>query len=153
MMKYIVLLFSLVLIACSNTQGLTTAELNQAYRDYIAEQSLESKDRVSSFKFRGWQTLTNDFLILSSSPQKKYLVEVNGFCDELRYAQALILNRSIASSLQTRFDSIATPKMPNLKCFIKAIYPIDKQQAKVIAALDDQATEPATENQVSPTQS
>ena len=145
-MKYIVFVLAFGLIACTNTQGLSTEQLNQAYRVYIVNQSLENKNKVNFFRFHGWQALTNDFIIISSSPKKKYLVEVNGFCDELRFAQALILNRSIAMSLQTRFDSIATPRMPNIKCFIKAIYPIDKTQAKEISSLDDNITEPAIEN-------
>lgn len=147
-MKYALFLILFGLFSCSHTSGLSSEQLNSAYRQYITEQSLESKDKVNSFRFYGWQTLTNDFLILSSSPQKKYLVEVNGFCDELKFAQALILNRSTAMSLQTRFDSIATPRMPNLKCFIKTIYPIDKAQAKEIASFNKNTTAPATENKV-----
>jgi hypothetical protein len=150
-MKYLVFLLTSGLIACTNTQGLTSEQLNQAYRAYIIDQPLENKNKVNSFRFYGWQTLTNDFIILSSSPQKKYLVEVNGFCDELKFAQALILNRSLAMSLQTRFDSIATPRMPNLKCFIKAIYPIDKTQAKQISDINNATTEPTEENNVEPT--
>jgi hypothetical protein len=150
-MKYLVFLLASGLIACTNTQGLTSEQLNQAYRAYIIDQPLENKNKVNSFRFYGWQTLTNDFIILSSSPQKKYLVEVNGFCDELKFAQALILNRSLAMSLQTRFDSIATPRMPNLKCFIKAIYPIDKTQAKQISDINNATTEPTEENNVEPT--
>jgi hypothetical protein len=150
-MKYLVFLLASGLIACTNTQGLTSEQLNQAYRAYIIDQPLENKNKVNSFRFYGWQTLTNDFIILSSSPQKKYLVEVNGFCDELKFAQALILNRSLAMSLQTRFDSIATPRMPNLKCFIKAIYPIDKTQAKQISDINNTTTEPTEENTVEPT--
>jgi hypothetical protein len=150
-MKYLVFLLASGLIACTNTQGLTSEQLNQAYRAYIIDQPLENKNKVNSFRFYGWQTLTNDFIILSSSPKKKYLVEVNGFCDELKFAQALILNRSLAMSLQTRFDSIATPRMPNLKCFIKAIYPIDKTQAKQISDINNATTEPTEENNVEPT--
>ena len=105
-----------------------TPELKELF-EFVNCQSLYEKLGVSDLHIsifqdrynfvEGSEKLTDDFLILSSSPQKKYLVEINGFCDELKFAQALILNRSIASSLQTRFDSISTPKWPNLKFSIE----------------------------------
>ena len=147
-MKYIVILLSFGLLACSNTNSLSNTELNASYRHYIANQPLESHDKINSFKFRGWQALSNDFLILSSSPKRKYLVEINGFCNDLKFAQSLIVNRSTNTSLRTRFDSIATVDMPEMNCFIKAIYPINKAQAKEIAALDDKDSVSAADEHV-----
>lgn len=39
------------------------------------------------------------------------------------------------SVLSAKFDSISTLQEPELKCYIKSIYPIDKIQAKEIVAI------------------
>jgi hypothetical protein len=136
-MKLFALLIALssLTFGCSSIDGMSPKERNLAYKNYIESQKLESINKIRSFRFRGWQSLTNDFLIISTAVRKKYLVEVSSYCGDLSFANAINIHRSTGSSLQTKFDSISTTDEPRLKCRIDAIYPINKAQAKEIHAI------------------
>jgi len=133
-MKLLILVITLssLVFGCSSTEGMTSKDKNVAYQNYIESQKLESIDRIRAFRFHGWQSLTNDFLIISSSVKRKYLIEVSSYCGDLSFANAINIHRSSGSSLQAKFDSISTTEEPRLKCRIDAIYPINKAQAKEI---------------------
>jgi hypothetical protein len=121
-----------VVTGCSTTSNMTVSEKNDAYQEIVKTTPLESVNKIRSFKFNGWESLSNEFLIISTSPRKKYLVEINGFCPGLNFAQAIIVNQASSSTLSVRFDSISVHKSPQTKCFIKSIYPIDKTQEKAL---------------------
>jgi hypothetical protein len=132
----ITMLVALGLLAgCSTNQSLSYQERDQAYGEYIESQELLSQDEIRTFKFNGWQSLSNNYLIISTSVSKKYLIEVSGFCSNLYHAQAIAVNQGMSSSLVTRFDSISVPDSLGNKCFIKSIYKVTKAQAKEISAL------------------
>jgi len=139
-----------LLTGCATNQSLSLQERNEAYAEYIDKQKLQSQDKIRTFNFNGWQALSNHFLIISTSPSKKYLVEVNGYCANLYHAQTIAVNQGMSSSLVTRFDSISViPPMPptlGIKCFIKSIYKITKQQAKEISALEKVDTKQSEQN-------
>ncbi len=132
-----IFLLSTLLFGCSSTGGMSAEEKNEAYRQYVSEKNIENVDKITSFRFHGWQSLTNDFLIISSTPRKKYLLEMSGYCVDLKFAHALIINRSTGSTLHAKFDSISTLENREMNCRIKSIYPITKEQSKEISALDD----------------
>jgi len=136
-MKYIVaILVALSLLSgCASNQSLSSQERDEAYAEYIDKQRLLSQDKIRTFKFNGWRALSNHFLIISTSPSKKYLVEVNGYCANLYHAQTIAVNQGMSSSLVTRFDSISAISTPGIKCFIKSIYKLTKQQVKEISAI------------------
>jgi|GEM_PF-600744 len=150
-MKFYIVI-SLIVVAllsgCASKSTLSFDEKNQAYGDYIATNKLESLKRIKSFRLHGWQALTNDYLILSTSHRKKYLVEVTGFCPDLAHAQTIMINKSSSSILSTRFDSISVLNggvgSHQIKCHIKTIHQIDKAQAKEIAAIGKQRSEAPT---------
>ncbi len=131
------LLSSSFLFGCATTGGMTNEEKNEAYRQYVNENSIENVNKITSFRFHGWQSLTNDFLIISTSPRKKYLLELSGYCVDLNFAHALIINSSTSSTLHAKFDSISTFENKQMNCRIRSIYPITKEQSKEISALDD----------------
>lgn len=131
----IILVALALLTGCATNQSLSYQERDQAYGEYIESQELLSQDKIRTFKFRGWQSLSNNYLIISTSPNKKYLIEVSGFCSNLYHAQTIAVNQGMSSSLVTRFDSISVPNSPGNKCFIKSIYKVTKAQAKEISAL------------------
>ena len=108
---------------------------NLKYNDYITQQQLKSLKKIKTFKLHSWQSLTNDYLIVSTSPKDKYLVEVNGHCPELRFAHGIIVNRTIGSILSTKFDSISVISSPQMKCYIKSIHQLTKEQATEIVAI------------------
>lgn len=118
----------LFLTACSSNISESFKVKNEAIATFITENELVDVKKVNSFKFHGWNSLTDDYLLLSSSPKRKYLVSLSGHCSDIRWAHAIVLNRSIGSSLQSRFDSVSTPNAPQLKCFIGKIYPVTKDQ-------------------------
>jgi hypothetical protein len=134
----LLILSSLILIAgCSHNKGLSAEEKNQAFQDYITVNNIENVSKVTTFTFRGWSSLTNEYLILSSSRKRQYLIELAGFCSEISWANTLIINRSMGASLHARFDSFSTSEAPNLKCMIKSIYPLTKQQKDEIKKLTE----------------
>ena len=136
-MKFKLLILSgLIFIAgCSLNKGLSAKEKNIAFQNYLTMNNLEDVEKVTTFKFRGWHSLTNEYLMLSSSHKRQYLIELSGFCSEISWANALIINRTSGSSLYARFDSFSTPETPNLKCMIKSIYPITEEQEDEIKKL------------------
>jgi hypothetical protein len=137
MMKFNLLILSslIFLTGCSLNKGLSAEEKNAAFQNYLTMNNLEDVEKVTTFKFRGWHSLTNEYLMLSSSHKRQYLIELSGFCSEISWAHALIINRSMGSSLHARFDSFSTPEEPRLKCMIKSIYPITEKQEDEIKKL------------------
>jgi hypothetical protein len=120
---------------CSSTPVHTFKDRDESYKSYIETENLLSQDKIRTFKFSGWQALSNQYLIITSSPRNKYLVEVNSYCSSLYHAQSIALHQGMSSSLSTRFDSISVPKSKGNKCFIKSIYKVTKAQVKDISAL------------------
>jgi len=136
MKQLISILISLILFnACSSHKGMTIEEKNAALRNYITTSQIESVNKVNSFRFYGWNSLTDDFLILSSSPKRKYLIELSGYCADLRWSNAIIVNRSMNSTLHARFDSISTIRTPQMNCIIKTIYPLSIENINQIEAI------------------
>lgn len=134
--KLMILSCLLLLVACSANNGAVLKAKNLAFQEYITQNNIESVSKVTSFKFHGWNSLTDEFLIISSSHKRKYLLELTGYCSDIRWAHAIILNRSTNSSLHAKFDSISTPESPNISCNIKKIYPLTKEQLIDIKAID-----------------
>jgi len=121
--------------SCSTKNTLSFKEKNEQYQQYIETNQLESLRKINAFRLNGWQSLTDDYLILSKSVKDKYLVKISGFCPDLNHAFGLKLNQSIDSVLSAKFDSISTLKDPEFKCYIKSIYQIDKAQSKELSAI------------------
>jgi len=121
--------------SCSTKNTLSFKEKNEQYQQYIETNQLESLRKINAFRLNGWQSLTDDYLILSKSVKDKYLVKISGFCPDLNHAFGLKLNQSIDSVLSAKFDSISTLKDPEFKCYIKSIYQIDKTQSKELSAI------------------
>ncbi|WP_206486082.1 DUF6491 family protein [Thalassotalea sp. G2M2-11] len=128
-MKYImIIIIAITLLFGCATNRLTTEEKNTAIRDYITNHPLTSVSKITSFRFHGWQSISDDFLIISSSPKHRYLIELGGFCRDISWTQSIIINRDHSSSLYARFDSISSINAPEIECMIKTIYPLDKAQ-------------------------
>ena len=131
----------LALAGCATGPTMSTKEKNAAYADYVVENKLPNFKKINSFRFHGWQSLTDEYLILSTSVKKKYLIELRGYCPDLDYSHAIKLNQSMSGSLVTKFDSISVlngdRNSAHLKCHIKSIHQLTKAQAKEIAAIGD----------------
>ncbi len=134
--KLIVLLSLIVISACSNTGSVVLKEKNQAFRDYVSTNGIENVDKVTPFKFHGWNSLTDDFLVISTSPKRRYLVELSGFCSDIRWAHTIKVNRTTSSALYARFDSISSLQSPQVNCMIKTIYPLTPEQYDEVKLID-----------------
>ncbi len=97
-MKYMtIIVVTLALLAgCATNQSLSQKERDQAYGEYIESQNLLSQDKIRTFKFSGWQALSNSYLFISTSPNKKYLIEVSGFCSSLYHAKTIDVNQGMS---------------------------------------------------------
>ena len=126
---------SALISACASTSTMTAQEKDTAYLDYIASHQLESVDKVQSFKFNDWQSLSNKHLLVSASLNKKYLIGLKSACTDLKFSNAITVNRTNNSSLITGFDSVTALHAPGVKCFIKSIHPLTKEEAMEIAAI------------------
>jgi hypothetical protein len=137
MMKKIVILTIgvFILSACTATDTLSRKEKNVAYQTYITDNKLEAVKYIRSFNMGGWQSLTNNFLMLSMSPKRHFLLQTKGQCYDLEYAQALVTHQSMSGRLITNFDAISTASFPKSKCYIKHIYPITKIQYKALQTI------------------
>lgn len=133
----IVITSFLLLTSCSSNNGVTLKAKNIAFKEYIASNNIESVKRVSRFRFHGWTSLTDEFLILSSSHKRKFLIELSGYCSDIRWAHAIILNRLNTASLNALSDSISTLDAPKINCRIKTIYPLTQEQLVDIRAIDN----------------
>lgn len=126
---------SLLLLACSSNR-LSREEWEVKVNDSISEWQLESVKRVNTFRLDSWASLGEKFLILRTSPSKPYLVELDARCPQLDFARALMLDQTMSTSLDSGFDSVFTAQEPHIKCRIKTIYPLTREQDKALLALD-----------------
>jgi len=104
------------------------------YKDYIAENKLESQTKITSFRFRAWRSLDNKNLIISASYDRPYLLTLSNYCVDLTSANAIRVN-STGSILQAKFDSVTPVRNRGGKCLIDSIYKISKKQADELTAL------------------
>ena len=135
MKKIFILLFSLLLITACSSTGMSYKERNAAYLEYINKHNIEALDRISTFTYQGWQSLTDEFLIIRTRVKDRYLIQLNGYCPDLSFANAIKINQGMGSTLVTKFDSISVIGAKQPKCYIKNIYPLSKEQVKEISAI------------------
>ena len=136
-MKHLIFSICIVIIlsACAHQTGTNFKKKNQQIRQFITEQKIDSQDRINSFRFHGWNNITNTFLIISTSPKRKFLIELMGLCSDVYWAQTIMINRALSGTLQTKIDNISTLESPNQSCRIKHIYPVSKEQLTRIKAI------------------
>lgn len=143
MMKKILLssaVFAL-LMGCSSTQTLSKTEKNLAYGEFLGEQNISSLSKITSFKFTGWKSLTDDYVIMTAMRNKDYLVQFKSACVGLRFTNAIKLNQSNRSTFDKHGDSISAVGDSALSsnCYIESIHPLTEEQSKQIVAIGEKA--------------
>jgi hypothetical protein len=108
---------------------------NDIYANYIKNNNLVEVNKILAFQFQGWNALDYEHLIISSSHNKNFLVTLNFYCTDLRNAHSILLDQSMSSSLSSRFDSIIVPENKQVKCRIKSIHKITKEQKNDLTSL------------------
>jgi len=131
---------STALIGCATTTSMSIKEKNNAYVSYIVDENLSSKDKIRGFKFDSWNTLSDNYLIITGVRKKNYLIEIKKRCYDLRLSNNIKLNRSSSMALYNRKDSISLISQKSRdsisprgeisqKCYIHSIYPISNIQS------------------------
>ncbi|WP_299268505.1 DUF6491 family protein [uncultured Psychrosphaera sp.] len=124
-----------VLSGCSSTTTMSLNEKNNAYSKFVMDESLSSEDKVDGFKFSGWTSLSDNYLIITAKHNKDYLVETNGRCIDLNKSADIKLNRSSNLAIYKSIDSISTSNQMTGECFIKSIYPITTVQTDDLTSI------------------
>jgi hypothetical protein len=121
-------LISTLLLGCTSTTSMSLKEKNNAYSTYVIDENLSNKDKVNGFKFSGWKSLSDNYLIITAVHKKDYLIETKGECFDLNNSHGIKLNRSSNLAIYKLGDSISPAGRITDKCFIKSIYPITNVQ-------------------------
>lgn len=126
-------LTSILLLGCTST-SMSLKEKNNAYSKYVLDENLSNKDKVEGFKFSGWKSLSDNYLIITAVHKKDYLIETKGRCINLNNSHGIKLNRSSNWAIYKLGDSISPVGISPAseitdKCFIKSIYPITNDQS------------------------
>ncbi|WMS89082.1 DUF6491 family protein [Pleionea litopenaei] len=129
------IVLSFYLAACAGKPSRVTSEVNEKYKTFVAKQSYEPVDRITSFRFYSWSYLSEDYIILSTTMSKPHLIEFKTPCYDLRFSHKIKVNNT-GSSLNANFDSIKILDSAFPSCYIKAIYPLTKEQAKELENLE-----------------
>jgi hypothetical protein len=127
----ITVLLPLALLSCASNNN----KRSIIYEDYIASSKLESVDKIITFHYTGWNSLDSRHLIVSSSHNKNYLLTLDTYCIDLDSANSIIIKQTMSHRLSVFFDSIIVPENHNLKCRIKSIHIINKEQRNDLTAL------------------
>ena len=138
------LLVVLLILAGCATTNMSLSERSEAYDQFIVDEELEALDRITTFRFNGWASLSNEHLIVRTGVNRNYLLTLRNNCSELYYSQAIVINQT-GRILQTKFDSISVPGDFPLRCFIKSIYKITPEQKKAMLAIGKDREKPVIE--------
>lgn len=124
-----------LLVGCAATDNDHEAKM-AAYENFLTVEQIEPVEQIRAFKIHGWQSIDRERLIISTSPKKRYLINLQGPCMDLDFTHTIRVNRSTNSILSAKFDSISVPRSPEMKCFVKSIYPLTKEQVFQFKQLD-----------------
>lgn len=132
--KWLASLFTALILAGCASNRLSHAERNALYEKFVAEEKLEELSRITAFRLDGWRYLSNDYIIVSTGFNRPYLLKISGPCNELAFSHTLGINRD-GSSLNAKFDSVFVPEYPMIKCFIRSIHKLTRDQADQLSAM------------------
>jgi hypothetical protein len=150
MKNSILLALTLIALAGCASQRLSDGEKSIIIENFIASEKLETRSTISAFNMDSWTSLSDQYLILSTSPFRPYLLKLAMRCHNLNFSPTLIIDSAIPNSLTSGFDAIYTPDDQAFKCNISRIYPLSKEQNKALisavnpVAKDKPIEKPAT---------
>lgn len=122
MKNLLLIIFFLSLLACSNKQNMNRVD----YQQFINQAELAAQSDVRQFRFQGWQPLSDRFLILRSSHQHSFLIELMSSCHDLPFTNNILIKQGMNNRLQAKFDSIVVPGQFRQTCRIDKIYDLDR---------------------------
>jgi hypothetical protein len=130
-MKRVLMLLTL-LLALGGCAGhrLSDPEKTVVIEKFITSEQLEARNTISAFDLNSWTSLSDQYLILRTSPFRSYLVKLTMRCSDINFSPALLVYSRIPNTLSAGFDSVFTPDNHQFKCNISRIYPLSKEQNK-----------------------
>lgn len=140
-MKHVVILVTLLLaLAGCATNRLPDPERFVIIEKFITTEQLEARNTINAFDLDSWTSLSDQYLIIRTSPFRSYLVKLTMRCSDIDYSPALLVYSRIPNTLSAGFDSVFTPDNHRFKCNISRIYPLSKAQNKsLITAVSPKA--------------
>lgn len=127
-MKTLMILMLTGLLAGCAGNNLSNAQWQSEVSKQVRQWQLQPVKRITTFNLDSWASLGENYLIIRTTPFKPYLIELASRCSGLSFANALLTEQSMSSSLSAKFDSVATPDNPDIPCRISKIYPLTQAQ-------------------------
>jgi hypothetical protein len=132
MKNNILLALTLITLAGCASQRLSDGEKSIIIENFISAEKLAPRSTISAFNMDSWTSLSDQYLILRTSPFRPYLLKLVTRCHNLNFSPTLLIDSAIANSLSSGFDAIYTPDNQAFKCNISRIYSLSKAQNKAL---------------------
>ncbi len=136
MKKIIILILILSLSSCAKNKH---SRVN--FEEFITQNELKKLDSARHFRFQGWQSLSERYLVLRSSQQRSFLIKLISSCVDLPFADNILLKQDMNNRLQAKFDSVIVPGEFRQTCRIDVIYELDKSQRQALLDFANQKEE------------
>lgn len=122
------LLVSGLVLTLSTCAG-TSPKTEKSVDEILTEKNLkivEEVDKLINFNIHGWEYVNIRNVVLIDGPSKKYLVELNGPCRNLDYAQAIAFTSF--GRVVSKNEKLIVRDGPGHaeSCFMKAFYRLEK---------------------------
>ena len=114
------MLCALVLTACA---GMQEDEDKERY-DF---ENLQQVKAIQDYRLNGWNVIDSQSLVINTGPQTHYLLILQRKLTDLRFAENILIS-STAGRVQAKFDTVATPIVPQNEVAIERIYKLDNRE-------------------------
>ncbi|MCQ8876480.1 DUF6491 family protein [Pseudoalteromonas shioyasakiensis] len=131
---FTIALISVFTMGCTSTT-MSLSEKDIEYGQFVINENLSSEDSVQGFKFSGWKSLSDNYLIITAVHDKDYLIQTNGTCIDLNNSHDIQINRTSSLAIYKQSDSISRAGNFAGKCNIKSIYPISNEQTDELVSI------------------
>ncbi|MEO6799604.1 MAG: DUF6491 family protein [Rhodanobacter sp.] len=130
------------LAACSSVPYAQRQQQRQAA--YAAAAGAPVRD-FHFFSLWSWEPLSDTELVVYTRPDRAWLLDLEGYCQNLEFTQTIGLTSSV-SQVSARFDKVVTGRH-DVPCIIAQIRPVDVKQLRIKQAaqrkIDAEPREPA----------
>ena len=134
MKQLLFVIVSLFTLGGCVSHGLSDAEKASIIAKYILSENLDHRSPITTFSLDSWTSLSDQYLVIHTSPFKPYLIQLATRCQDLDYGPTLVVNSRIPNNLSEGFDSVYSPENQTFKYYISRIYPLTKDQNKALIA-------------------
>ena len=123
------LLFVAMLSACASQEEVTTKDIEQAVRDFIAVRQLAEVDKMTTTNDDHWDEIDTTFLIYETR-RETFLLEFTRACHELHETPVVPDRRWSTTSISARFDTLRG-------CRIDKLFPLTEDEVAELKAIGE----------------